>query len=134
VAIAQKWIGKGYNAALILSFVGLSSSTYYYRLSTGNTDKRKNGNNKTGRPPKGYSINQEGKKIPDEQIEEFIMEIIEGEGKAYGYRKINACLRDEYGLKINHKKTYRLCKKLRVLRPQRKKKGKKPKKVGAEQR
>ena len=42
-----------------------------------------------------------------------------GDGFPYGYRKLTVCLREDYGLKINHKKVYRLCKELRVLRPQR---------------
>ncbi|MFZ5436550.1 MAG: IS3 family transposase, partial [Bacillota bacterium] len=36
-----------------------------------------------------------------------------------GYRKLAVCLREDYGLRINHKKVYRLCKELRILRPQR---------------
>ncbi|SHJ36809.1 HTH-like domain-containing protein, partial [Lutispora thermophila DSM 19022] len=37
------------------------------------------------------------------------------------------CLREDYGLIINHKKVYRLCKELDILRPQRKIREKSPK-------
>ncbi|WP_397351482.1 IS3 family transposase [Paenibacillus larvae] len=40
---------------------------------------------------------------------------------AYGYRKLTVCLRREYQLQINKKKVYRLCKKLDILLPQRRK-------------
>ena len=43
--------------------------------------------------------------------------------------KLTICFNEDYGLKINHKKVYRLCKKLGVLHPQRKLKGRKPKKL-----
>lgn len=49
----------------------------------------------------------------------------------YGYRKLIVCLREDYGLTINHliinhKKVYRLCKELDILLPQRKVKREKP--------
>lgn len=59
--------------------------------------------------------------MSDEQIQEWIMELIEGDGFPYGYRKLTVCLRREYQLQINKKKVYRLCKELAILRPQRQK-------------
>ena len=59
----------------------------------------------------------------------MILEIISGEAYLYGYKKINADLQDNYKIIINHKKTYRLCKELDVLRPQRKIYPKRPKKL-----
>lgn len=47
------------------------------------------------------------------------MEAVEGDGAAYGYVKLTHWLRQEYGLVINKKKVYRLCKELDILRPQR---------------
>ncbi|MGI6684448.1 MAG: transposase [Bacillota bacterium] len=47
-------------------------------------------------------------------------EIVTGDGFPYGYKKINVTLKEDYQLIINHKKTYRLCKELNILRPQRK--------------
>ncbi|MGE5483583.1 MAG: IS3 family transposase [Ignavibacteriales bacterium] len=67
--------------------------------------------------------------MSDEQVKEWICELIEGEGYAYGYLKLTVCLRRRYGLVINKKKVYRLCKELRLLRPQRKIRPKHPKRL-----
>lgn len=75
-----------------------------------------------GRTPPGYSFQiKNGKKISDEQIKEWLMELVAGDGYAYGYRKLTVLLRREYQLLINKKKVFRLCKELNILRPQRKK-------------
>jgi putative transposase len=57
--------------------------------------------------------------IPDEQIEEFLMEAIEGECAIYGVKNLTQYLRDYHELVINHKKVHRLCKELGILLPQR---------------
>ena len=72
-----------------------------------------------GRPVPGYSFTHAGDKVADGRIEEWLCELIEGDGFPYGYRKLTVCLREEYGLHINPKKVYRLCRKLRILKPQR---------------
>jgi putative transposase len=77
-------------------------------------------NNPKGRPIPGYSYNLEGEKISDGQIKEWLMELIAGDGFPFGYRKLTTCLKEDYMLKINKKKVYRLCKELDILRPQRK--------------
>jgi len=82
-----------------------------------------------GRPAPGYSINEDGKKVSDEQIKEFLLELISGECSSYGYRKLTIVLCRQYKLKINKKKVYRLCKELGILRPQRRKKIKHPRKL-----
>lgn len=64
-------------------------------------------------------MDKDNKKICDEQIKEFIMESIEGDAINYGYRKITYHLRKYYNLIINHKKVYRLCKELGILKDQR---------------
>lgn len=84
---------------------------------------------RNGRPAPGYSYTQDGKPISDEQISEWLMEWIEGEGASYGYRKLTVCLKRQHKLVINKKKVYRLCKKLGVLRPQRKLKTKYPRRL-----
>jgi transposase InsO family protein len=73
----------------------------------------------SGGKPKGYSLNKENKKICDEQIKEFIIESIDGDAINYGYRKMTYHLRKYYDLIINHKKVYRLCKELGILKDQR---------------
>ncbi|ETK28065.1 IS3 family transposase [Paenibacillus larvae] len=92
----------------MLRLVKVPRSTYYYM-------KNKKVMKKTvseGRPAPGYSYQANGTKVPDEQIQERLMELISSDGFAYGYRKLTVCLRREYQLQINKKKVYRLCKKL----------------------
>lgn len=71
----------------------------------------------------------QGQLISDEQIKEWLMELISGEESAYGYRKLTVCLKRQYNLKINKKKVYRLCKELDILEPQRRLKIKHPRRL-----
>lgn len=57
------------------------------------------------------------------------MELAEGEEHGYGYRLLTECLRTRYDLNINEKKVYRLCDELKLLHPQRRKKGTPPRRV-----
>ena len=57
------------------------------------------------------------------------MELVAGDGFPYGYRKLSKCLKEDYFLKINDKKVYRLCKELDILKPQRKLKKHHPRKL-----
>lgn len=61
--------------------------------------------NKGGRPISGYSIDIEGNRICDEQIKEYILEIIEAEVLYYSYYKITIILRRKFSLIINKKKS-----------------------------
>ncbi|WP_258881363.1 IS3 family transposase [Paenibacillus sp. sptzw28] len=70
-----------------------------------------------------------GNPVSDEQICEWLMECLAGEGASYGYRKLTVLLRRRYRLRINKKKVYRLCKRMDVLRPQRQLKIKYPKRL-----
>jgi putative transposase len=111
-----------------LSFVGLSQSTYYYNIN--NKNKSNEGsNNPNGRPIPGYSYGYDGSKVADEQIKEWLVELVSGDGFPYGYKKLTTCLNEDYMLKINHKKVYRLCKELDILRPQRKRKKHHPRRL-----
>jgi len=67
--------------------------------------------------------------VCNEQIKEWLCELISGEGEAYGYKKLTYALRRNHGLVINKKKVYRLCKELGILRPQRKLKNKHPRRL-----
>jgi putative transposase len=104
----------------VLRYVGLKKSTYYYHLSI--EDKIKTKPINSGRPIKGYSMTSEGKKVCDAAIKDQIMEAIQDEAFFYGYHKITIYLRKKMGLIINHKKVYRLCKELQILKKQRVKK------------
>lgn len=101
----------------MLKYAGISKSTYYYHISIENKVKIKSEN--VGRPIVSYSISSKGLKVCDEEIKEYIMEEIQDEAFYYGYHKITHNLRRNYNLIINHKKVYRLCKELQVLKKQR---------------
>ncbi len=115
----------------MLKILGLNRSTYYYNknkdLNLDSTEEKSV--NKGGRPIPGSSKATNGKVICDNQIKEYICEIIESEGLCYGYYKITIILRRKFNLIINKKKVYRLCKELNILRPQRVVKSKYPKKI-----
>lgn len=63
-----------------------------------------------GRPAPGYSYQESGVRIVDEQFEELLLELIAGDGYNYGYRKLTVDLKRVYKLMIKKKKVYRLCK------------------------
>ena len=112
---------------LVLSFVGLAASTYHHNLQ----EKKpvQNRCKPAGRKPPGYSFTKLGEKITDETIKELLLELVCGDGYPYGYGKLTTSLQEDYGVMINRKKVYRLCKALDILRPQRKVYPKRPRKV-----
>lgn len=69
-----------------------------------------------------HSFTRSGVVVSDARIEEWLMELVAGEEHVYGYVMLTECLRNQHDLVINKKKTYRLCKKLGILHPQRRKK------------
>lgn len=75
-----------------------------------------------GRPCTTHSQTSNGCLVSDEQIEEWLLELVAGEEHGYGYAMLTECLRRQHDLMINKKKVYRLCKKLDLLHPQRRKK------------
>jgi putative transposase len=100
----------------VLRVVEVERSTYYAHVNKAEFKPI----HRVGRPAPGYSYTKAGERVSDEEICEWIMELIAGEGSAYGYRKLTILLRRRHHLVINKKKVYRLCKKMNVLRPQRK--------------
>jgi putative transposase len=111
----------------VLRVLEVERSTYYAHVNRGHQVQETI--HRVGRPAPGLSYTQDGKPVSDEQICEWIMEFLAGEGAAYGYRKLTVLLRRRHELKINKKKVYRLCKLMDVLRPQRKIKIKHPKRL-----
>ena len=109
----------------MLRVVEVERSTYYAHVNKVEIESI----HRAGRPAPGLSYTVEGKPVSDEEITEWIMEFIAGEGAAYGYRKLTVLLRKRRKLVINKKKVYRLCKLMNVLRPQRKLKMKHPRAV-----
>jgi putative transposase len=113
----------------VLRLVGVNESTYYARRKQsqqlGSTKKKI----AAGRPIPQYSLTTAGQKISDAQTEEWLMELTEGEEQGYGYRNLAHALYIQRGLIVNHKKAYRLCKKLGILQKQRLKKFKYPRRL-----
>lgn len=130
--VADDWIARGKAAvAFILRVIGINEATYYQRRRRLTASQETVSKHKTGRPRPGYSITKSGLRISDEQIKEFILELVTGEESAYGYRKLAICLRRQHGLEINHKKVYRLCAELDILAPQRQVKVKHPRRLAS---
>lgn len=67
--------------------------------------------------------------VCDAQIQEWLCHLVEGNSYAYGYLKLTKALHRQYGLIINKKKVYRLCKELGILRHQRPIKNHHPKRL-----
>lgn len=82
-----------------------------------------------GRPIPGYSIDRHGKKVCDEEIKEMLIRLIETEAFGYGYYKLTVLLRKRFDLIVDDKKVYRLCKEMGILRPQRQKTIRFPKRI-----
>ncbi|MDT9723995.1 IS3 family transposase [Xylanibacillus composti] len=122
--VAQTFIRQGHIAATVLAITGVSSSTYYERKKR-DAKAASQGTVapvlRPGRPLSTHSRTQSGQIVSDAQIEEWLMELTAGEEHGYGYLLLNECLRNQHALVINKKKTYRLCKKLGLLHPQRRK-------------
>ncbi|ETT67751.1 integrase, catalytic region, partial [Paenibacillus sp. FSL R7-277] len=112
------FIKQGNTAALVLRLVGLAESTYYDRKKRKKQDTQAVPQGR-GRPVPGYSLTESGEKISDEEIQEWLLELIAGEEHVYGYKLLAKCLWNQHGLRLNHKKSYRLCQALDILQPQR---------------
>ncbi|WP_261134891.1 IS3 family transposase [Bacillus sp. Marseille-Q3570] len=116
---------EGFPVKRTTEVLDLDRSLYYYHQNKTETQEPL----KRGRPVPGFSLDQQGVKVPDEQIEEFLMEAVEDEIGMYGYRKLTHFLQKEHQLIINHKKVYRLCDKLNILLPQREKQTEYPRRL-----
>lgn len=77
----------------------------------------------------GFSYDKTGSQVKDIRIKTWLRRLIQGPDSAFGYRKLTVLLRRKYGLLINKKKVYRLCKSLNLLAPQREKTNAIPRKV-----
>lgn len=103
----------------------MAHSTFYHRIKSGKSKRE----HSAGRPVSWHSITLDGEIVSNQQVQEWICELIGGEGEYYGYKKLTATLHRNYNLVINHKKVYRLCRELDILMPQRKIKEKLLKKI-----
>lgn len=124
---ADRWITEGFFVKRILTILDLQRSTYYARKSEKKEVKTQV---RRGRPIPGYSKHKDGHKIPDEQIEEFLMEYYHDDNiGALGHKKWTSLLRKQYDLIINKKKVYRLCKKLDILKDRKTNQSKHPRRL-----
>src|SRR3989338_393197 len=117
------FILKGYPKRVVLRVCKISRSTFYKQSQPKSPDRREDN---AGRPPQGYSLNLSGKKVLDIEIIDLLSEYrsqpyFENAG---GHRKMVHYLRRDHGVKVNHKKLYRLCKENDLLLPRKKKKKK----------
>lgn len=115
----------------MLRVVGLAESTYYDRKKREQDPKShaKHSSGKKGRPQPEYSLTTAGQRVSDEQIKEWLLELVEGEEHVYGYKLLAQCLRNEQQLILGNHKSYRLCKELGILQKQRQKKSKHPRRL-----
>lgn len=63
----------------------------------------------------GYSLTFEGERVDDEQIKEWLSELLEGEEHNYGYKLLTQCIRDQHNVQLDKKKGYRICDELGIL-------------------
>lgn len=64
----------------MLRLVKIPRSSYYYHKNGKVAQKTVS----EGRPAPGYSYQDSGERVADEQIEEWLMELIAGDGYNYG--------------------------------------------------
>lgn len=101
--------------------LGIAESTYYDRKKRlEKSSPTKAVPNPRGRPAPGYSVTMAGKVVEDDQIIQWLYNLLEGEEHVYGYKLLTRCIRDRYQVIINAKKMYRLCKQLGILQQARK--------------
>lgn len=106
---------------MVLRILGLSESTYYDRKKrAANPKMERPTKGQRGRPVPGYSRTVADENVSDEQIKEWLLELLEGEEHVYGYKLLAQCIRDRYNVKLNKKKSYRLCSELGILQKARK--------------
>lgn len=105
----------------ILSTVDVNSSTWYYSKKPKQEDRRQF--NK-GRPITTTTKTINGIYVPDSEVVNALSEIRNRQEfhSAGGYTKLKHYLYRHYGMILNRKKVYRLCKENRLLLPRHKKK------------
>lgn len=126
--IADQFIKRGEAATHVLQILGLAKSTYYDRFKR-EAQAKPSTASRRGRSYPGYSLTTDGRKVSDEQIKEWLLELVEGEEHVYGYKLLARCLRKQKKLVLNKKKSHRLCSELGILQKQRKRKSKHPRRL-----
>lgn len=88
---------------VLLQWVGLSSSSYYYKSRHGTR----------GFTPSTHTYRQDGSLSSNSVVVEDIKSLLAQEFVCYGYRKVSEAIGSTY--RINHKKVYRLMKEHHLL-------------------
>jgi putative transposase len=118
--ISKLFISKGFSIRTVLSKAGVLRSTWY------NQDKNRKSTALRARGKKLslFTKNKEGKSICNKYVVELLKSYREIDffNNAGGYRKFSKYLKIDFGLNINHKKVYRLCRENNLLLPMNKKK------------
>jgi len=109
--------------------MGLSESTYYDRKKRMSDPEKRSRARHRGRPAPGYSYTFNGEQVNDDQINSWLLELIEGEEHVYGYKFLGQCIRDRYNVRLNKKKSHRLCKELGILQKARQRKPAHPRRL-----
>ncbi|MNN01130.1 Integrase core domain protein [compost metagenome] len=110
--------------------LGIAESTYYSRKNHSKTIRDELPSEvRRGRPCTEYSLTTDGRKISNEQIKEWLLELVEGEEQEYGYKLLAECIREKHHLVFGNKKAYRLCRDLHILQVQRSVKPKHPRRL-----
>ena len=129
LSIVKKYVQIGYRVAFVLRVCGVSSSTWYYHIKR---EKASPAPKKArGRPLPGYSYDIHGSIVLDNSI----LYLLDQFRKKPEFQNGGGCkiiphyFKRDYGIIINHKKVYRLCKQHNLLLPRNKKKIKKNTKV-----
>ncbi len=91
----------------LLSAFPLARSSFYYQPRLG----------QRGRPTSQQTLTQAGLVLTNQQVVEWIRELLQHPFVCYGYEKITDWLRQHKSLIINKKKVYRLMKQARLLLP-----------------
>ena len=112
--IANQYIELGYCKSAVLNFCNISSSTYFdsLKLKSASYDK-------PGRRAPGFSIAKNGSIVLDSVIRDIITDYRAQPyfQNAGGSKVLHEYIERDYGLTINHKKIYRICRENKLLLP-----------------
>jgi putative transposase len=127
VQLVLKWNCLGYGVKQLCQIICLSRANFYRCITISEITKQPV--LKVFQRGRGYSYSYDGEKVPDDQIKSVLLEISRADGYNYGYRKLTYCLRKRHKLFINKKKVYRLCQEIKILKPCRHNRQRKPGKL-----
>jgi len=117
--IASKYISWGITRKWVLKVLKIPSSSYAYRLKP-----RFFIENRTGRKVPGYSVKNNLEIIEDGELRNILRDMYNCDDpqderyylKTLGSKKASQYLKNEMGIRINHKKVYRLRKEEKLTR------------------